>query len=408
MSFPFPLPLVLDGSTGISLYRRGMPQGVCCEDWVLRHPDALCDLQKAFYEAGSDAVYAPTFAANRAKLAHYGLDGETARMNRELVALSRSQANGRLVGGDLTTTGLFIEPFGDATFDEVVDIYREQTQALAEAGADFLIFETMMNLFEVRAALLAGRETGLPMLVTITVNERGRTLSGASTLCCYAVARSLGAAAFGLNCSFGPERMLGQLRQIAPYADIPLIAKPNAGMPRVDDPLRYDLSAEEMGERVEALLAAGVQIVGGCCGASPDYIAAIRRTVDRFDFSQARVEKDLDAVLVCDSADAWFLPALPEFTDPIECGPDLADDLMAAAESDANAALIDIRSPADAEAFAESAYLLKLPVAFRACDAAALERALFQYQGRAIVDSGSELEEDALRALADRYGAVVY
>ncbi len=408
MSFPFPLPLVLDGSTGISLYKRGMPQGVCCEDWVLRHPDALCGLQKAFYEAGSNAVYAPTFAANRAKLAHYGLDSEVVRMNRELVALSKSQAAGRLVGGDLTTTGLFIVPLGEATFDEVVDIYREQTRALDEAGADFLIAETMMNLFEIRAALLAGRETGLPMLISVTVNERGRTLSGASTLCCYTVARSLGAAAFGLNCSFGPELMLEQIQKIAPYADIPLIAKPNAGMPSADDPLHYDLSPAEMGASMEKLLAAGVQIVGGCCGATPEYIAAIRQAVDRFDFSAVNVEKDPDAVLVCDSTDAWFLPALPEFTDPIVCGPDLADDLMEAAESDANAALIDLASLADAETFADSAYLLKIPAAFRACDAEALERALFQYQGRAIVDSGSELEETQLHAIADRYGALIY
>ena len=407
-SFPFSLPMVLDGSTGISLYRRGMPQGVCTEDWVCHHPDVICSLQHDFFEAGSDVVYAPTFAANRAKLSHYHLDEHTVEMNHKLVSLSKSQAQGKLVAGDMTTTGLFIEPFGDATFDEVLAVYREQAFALRDAGVDFLIAETMMTLHEVRAALIAGRETGLPVLLTVTVDENGRTLSGASALACYTVARSLGAAAFGFNCSFGPEGMCRQIEQIAPYADIPLIAKPNAGMPSVDDPLRYDLTPEQMAVSVEKLLAAGVQIVGGCCGAGPEYIAAIRKVVDGFDFdSVVRAPQPMDRLL-CDSRDAFTLPNDITLSDPLEVTEDLPDDLMEAEDGDFDVLLVAIHSLDDAEAFAENAYMCKVPVGFTGDSEEGIARALLLYQGRALLDSRAELDTEALQRLSDDYGAAIY
>ncbi|MBR5519136.1 MAG: homocysteine S-methyltransferase family protein, partial [Clostridia bacterium] len=152
------VPVILDGATGMNLQKAGMPAGVCPEQWVLEHPDVLRALQRAFVQAGSNAVYAPTFGANRVKLKKYGLENRLAEMNRELVALSRSAVGeGVAVGGDMTSLGLFIEPFGTTSFEEVVEIYREQAEALEAAGVDFFIVETIMQLFEARAAILAIR-----------------------------------------------------------------------------------------------------------------------------------------------------------------------------------------------------------------------------------------------------------
>ena len=396
--FPFRLPLVLDGSTGISLYRRGMPQGVCVEQWVAEHPDVLRALQQAFFDAGSDAVYAPTFGANRPKLSHYGLEGETVRLNETLAALSRQTAGDRLVGGDMTTTGLFIEPAGDSTFDELLDAYREQADALARAGADFLIAETMMNLCEMRAAVLAGRETGLPVFVSATVDEHGRTLSGASGPACYTAVRALGAAAFGFNCSFGPEGMLAWIEELAPYADIPLIAKPNAGMPCEDHPFCYDLSPEAMGAAMERLLEAGARIVGGCCGALPEYVAAIRAAVDRFDPGTPVPAGNIDRVL-SNEREVFRLTGEESVSEEIAVDEDLADSLM---DCEDDIAAVRLESPEDADELARNLPFWRGPVCLCADSGDALARGLLLYQGRPLVRSDCP----ACAELCEQYGAL--
>lgn len=409
MSFPFPLPMLLDGSTGVSLYQRGMPQGVCVEQWVAQNPQVLQGLQREFFAAGSDAVYAPTFSANRAKLSHYGLEGQTAALNQALAALSLEIAGGKLVGGDMSPTGLFIQPFGEASFDQILEVYREQAQALKQAGVHFLVCETMMTLPELRAAVLACKETGLPTFATVTVDSHGKTLGGSTVLCCYVAARALGADAFGLNCSFGAEQMLPFFQELARVADIPLIAKPNAGMPSAQDPLHYAMTPEQMAQGVGRLLEAGVRIVGGCCGAGPEDIAALRRLLDGFDFSSVQAERDPDAGrLVADGQSAFFLPEYPEFTDPIPCAADMTDSLLDAEDSGCDAALIQIDSLEDAQAFGENAYMLKMPAAFCSSDPQALERALLLYQGRGVLDSGGGLPREQLEGLASRYGALIY
>ena len=153
--FPFPLPLVLDGSTGVMLAAAGMPEGACPEAWALAHPTVMKEIQRGYVQEGSRAVYAPTFGANRVKLASYGLADRVAEMNRSLVALSR-EAVGEdvLIGGDMTSLGLFLKPFGDASFDDYVSVYEEQAAALESAGVDFFIPETLMSLAEARACLL--------------------------------------------------------------------------------------------------------------------------------------------------------------------------------------------------------------------------------------------------------------
>ena len=170
----------LDGATGTNLQKAGMPTGVCPEAWILEHPDTMMQLQKAYFEAGSDIVLAPTFTANRIKLDEYGLVDKIEEMNHQLVAISKAAAGDRgLVAGDMTMTGRQLAPMGDMGFEELIDIYKEQAKILYEAGVDLFVVETMMSLAETRAAVLAIKETcDLPIMVSMTFDEKGKTLYG--------------------------------------------------------------------------------------------------------------------------------------------------------------------------------------------------------------------------------------
>jgi 5-methyltetrahydrofolate--homocysteine methyltransferase len=297
MSFPFQLPLLLDGATATNLSNSGMPSGVCVEKWILEHPEPLLKLQTEFIKAGSQAVYAPTFGANRACLSHYGLENEAAELNRKLVALSQSIAKpaGVLVGGDLCPTGLFVPPFGKSDFDDIYDIYREQVRALDDAGVDFLVIETQTSLADMRAAVLAARTTNLPVFVTMTIDESGHTLAGGSLLPTVITLQAMGVDAIGLNCSFGPKPMLEWVEAVVPHAGVPIIVKPNAGVPMWNNSGNGYLSPEEFAEEMRALLKAGAGIAGGCCGATPEHIKALSQVMKDFPFTPTPAEPDCDA-----------------------------------------------------------------------------------------------------------------
>ncbi len=207
MKFPFSLPLLLDGATGTNLLERGMPRNVCVEEWICQNPSILQQLQKEFIDAGAQAIYAPTFGANRACLARYGLEDKVEEFNRKLVALSKQVAKPKnvLVGGSLCPTGLFVPPHGEADFDDIYEIYREQIRVLDEAEVDFFIIETQTSLADMRAAVLAARSTNLPVFVTITVDKNGQTATGGTLLPVMITLQSMGVDAIGLNCSFGPK-----------------------------------------------------------------------------------------------------------------------------------------------------------------------------------------------------------
>ncbi len=211
---PLSLPILLDGATGSELYKRGMPAGACTEQWVLGHPEALLELQRGYVAAGSQVLIAPTFGANRVRLEQHGIFGQVADYNRRLVELSRQAAGGRaLVAGDMAPTGLFIAPFGESSFEELVAIYTEQAAALAAAGVDLFLIETTMTMPEARAAVLACKSVSdRPVWVTFTCDENGRTLSGTDVLAALIVMQGMGVDAFGLNCSSGPAEMLEQMR----------------------------------------------------------------------------------------------------------------------------------------------------------------------------------------------------
>lgn len=276
--------LILDGATGSNLQARGMPVGVCPEEWILENRDVLIKLQAKYIEAGTDIIYAPTFSGNRIKLAEYGLADNIGNINKNLVGISKDAikeagADRKIyIAGDITMTGKQVYPAGTLMFEDLVDIYKEQISYLCEAGADILVVETMMSLQECRAAVIAAKETcSLPVMVTLTFNEDGRTLYGTSPGTAALVLDTLGADAIGVNCSTGPDKMEGVVRQMAAYTDVPLIAKPNAGLPKLnqDGSTVYDMEPAEFAEGMLKLIEAGADILGGCCGTTPGHIKAM-------------------------------------------------------------------------------------------------------------------------------------
>ena len=275
-------PVILDGATGTNLMKAGMPIGVCPEKWVMEHPDVLIKLQRKFVEAGSNIVYAPTFTGNRIKLEEYGLEASLEEINTTLVKLSKEAVgDNALVAGDMTMTGKQLFPLGDLMFDELVEVYKEQATVLAEAGVDLFVVETMMSLQECRAAVLAIREVSdLPIMVSLTYNEDGRTLYGTPPETAVVVLQSLGVDVIGINCSTGPMEMVEPVKKMAQYATIPILAKPNAGLPElVDGKTVYRMTPDEFAEAGIALVQAGAAIVGGCCGTEPAHIKALSDAV---------------------------------------------------------------------------------------------------------------------------------
>jgi len=276
--------LVLDGATGTELQKRGMPLGVCPEQWVLDNPGVLVAIQKEYRDAGSDVVYTCTFGGNRIKLAEFGLGDKTREINQCLAELSR-KAMGKdgLVAGDLAPTGQFIKPFGNVPFEDAVDVYKEQVRGLLDGGVDFFVIETMMDIQEARAALLAVKEScDLAVCVSMTFDQAGKTLTGTDPVTALITLQALGADAVGCNCSTGPQDMLNIISAMRPYARIPLLAKPNAGLPKlIDGKTVFDMMPDKFGSFMLSFISQGVGLIGGCCGTSPEYIKQIRSQVTR-------------------------------------------------------------------------------------------------------------------------------
>lgn len=271
-------PVILDGATGTNLMEKGMPMGVCPEAWILENKEIMIDLQRRYVEAGTQILYAPTFTANRIKLEEYDLSDRLEQMNRDLVKISKEAAGGKAyVAGDMTMTGKQLFPLGDLMFEELVDVYKEQARILDDEGVDLFVVETMMSLQESRAAVIAIREVSdLPIMVSLTYNEDGRTLFGTTPEVAVVVLQSLGADVIGVNCSTGPAEMAPLVAKMAEYATIPILAKPNNGFPElIDGKTIYRTTPEEFAQAGVSLVEAGAAIVGGCCGTTPAHIRAL-------------------------------------------------------------------------------------------------------------------------------------
>lgn len=275
--------LLLDGATGSNLRKAGMPVGISSEEWVLKNPEVLKELQRAYVEAGSEIVYAPTFGANGISLMNFGLEKQVTEMNRHLLAISKEAVGARaLVAGDLTTTGKLLEPRGDLSYETLYQIYQEQIKALADAGADLLVAETMLSVDETVAALDAAQSVcDLPVMCTLSLEADGTALYGGNAVEAVMTLQEMGAAAVGLNCSVGPDQLEAVVANMKKVAQVPIIAKPNAGMPVINEKgeASYSMNAQDFARYTRKLVEAGAGIVGGCCGTTPEYIRELARVL---------------------------------------------------------------------------------------------------------------------------------
>ncbi|MCU0575547.1 MAG: homocysteine S-methyltransferase family protein [Desulfobacterota bacterium] len=272
--------LILDGATGTELQSRGMPYGVSPEIYSVKNRDAIKSVHRGYLDAGADIIYACTFGANRFKLGQYGIT-DVCGMNRDLAAMAREVAGRKgLVAGDIGPTGRFVEPFGDLGFEDAVACYREQARGLLEGGVDLFVIETMIDIQETRAALIAIREMAdVFAIVTMTYDDTGRTLNGTDPLSALITLQSLGANAVGCNCSAGPAEMIPLIARMKPLARVPLVAKPNAGLPRLKEgKTSFDMGPREFAGFARAFVEAGANLLGGCCGTTAEHIRALKES----------------------------------------------------------------------------------------------------------------------------------
>ena len=400
-------PLILDGATGTQLQKRGMPAGVCAEQWTLEHPEAILEIQRAYVAAGSQVLYTPTFGANRTKLEAHGIFNRVEDYNLRLTALSREAADGRAwVAGDMAPTGLFLYPLGDTGFEELVEIYTEQAAALERAGVDLFVIETMMNVPEARAAVLAVKSVSKkPVFVSFTCDENGRTLTGTDVAAALQILQGMGVDAFGLNCSAGPAEMVPQLRRLGEIARVPLIAKPNAGIPQIrDGETVYDCPPARFTACLEQMAAAGVKIFGGCCGTESGHVAALKAGTAALALPPIRPQ--YAQLLPCATEkELFFLDPAMSGGPVLPCDGELEERLEDAMEEDDPLVTIELCSETELDNFADCQYLIAKPLCLRCDDAAVLEQALRLYQGRALYEGA--LPEQALLPLAEKYGLLI-
>ena len=430
--------LYLDGATGSNLVKAGMPSGVCPEQWILEHQDVMLQLQKDYVQAGTNILYAPTFTANRVKLAEYHLEKNMTSMIRDLVAISKKAAESTpghpvYVAGDLTMTGEQLKPMGKMELETLIDIYKEQILCLVDAGADLLVVETMMSLAETRAALIAAKEVcDLPVIATLTFEADGRTLFGTDAKTSAIVLESLGASAIGANCSTGPAQMESIISEMVSHTRIPVIAKPNAGLPFLDEngTTCYNMEAEEFAEEMEVLVNAGATILGGCCGTTPEFIrqiherfgtdakvAASRRpdgirylTSERITHSFGlddgffvvgeRINPTGKKALQAQLREGSFEKVIQFAEEQEACGAKVLDINMGMSGIDEKASML--------RALEEVSGVTNLPLSLDSSYVEVLEAALRNYPGRALVNSVSlETEKfEKLLPIVAKYGAM--
>lgn len=417
--------IFLDGAMGTMLQARGMKPGENPCVFGADHPDILEHIHRGYFEAGSRIVLSNTFGASVPKMKGSGRSCEEVTFSAVSAAKRVADEFGGLVALDVGPLGELLEPLGSLPFEDAVGFFKTQMTAGANAGADLIFIETMMDLYEAKAALLAAKEaTSLPVFVTMTFEENGRTFTGCDVSSAAVCLSSLGADAIGVNCSVGPDKLVSVISEMRKYTTLPIIAKPNAGIPRADG--SYDLTAEEFAEHTARLVKAGACVVGGCCGTTPGHIRLLKEKL-RGVKSPERPEKV--PVGVCSSTRHILLSR------PVTVGERLnptGKKLLKQALTDGDMSYICRQAVAQQEQGAEildinvgipganEEELMKkvvaavrsvsdLPLQIDSSDPAAIEAGLRLAGGRSIVNSVNGKEESltAVLPIVKKYGAVV-
>lgn len=422
--------LIVDGAMGTQLQERGLADaGELPELLNFSHPDDIAAIHATYVAAGAEVITTNTFGANRLKL-----EGVASVADVYAAAAKCARAAGApYVAGDIGPTGALLEPMGTMAFSEAYDVFAEQVDAVVAAGCDVVLIETMADLREAKAALLAAKEhCDLPIFVTMTFGEDGRTFLGTSPAVAAEVLSSMGAHAVGLNCSLGPAELLGAARDMAARVRCPLMVQPNAGLPHVEDGVTvFDVSPEDFADAMADMMDAGAGIIGGCCGTSPAYTRLLRRMADERRTPVARPYEP--ACVLCSAQEAVVLPVgvpriavigerinptgkpklkaalragdldylVGEAVSQQECGADVLD---------VNVGLPELDEPAVLTAAVDKlAATVTLPLVIDSSDPVAVEAAVRGYAGKPLINSvnGKRENLDAVLPIVKKYGCAV-
>ncbi|MBN2103725.1 homocysteine S-methyltransferase family protein [bacterium] len=422
--------LILDGVYGTMLQPH-LPAGACVDMANLEQPELVGQVCKAYVDAGADLISTNTFGASRIKLDEYKLGGRTREINEAAAAIAKKHAQGRWITGVIGPTGKLVEPLGPLTLDETVDVFKEQALALAEGGVDCFLLETFSDLKEIKAAIMAIKEhTDLPILACMTFGEDFLTFTGTDPVTAANILVSLGVDVLGVNCSTGPEPMLEVLGRYAAFTDIPLVIEPNAGIPRLSDAtVSYEVNPDEMALFADKFVQIGANIVGTCCGSTPEYTARLCETIkNRRPVSR---QKQTGLCLSGRTRTVIIGPGLPFGIIGERINPTNRDDLAEALQQER----ISLLQKEAQDEFKEGAHMLDVnigvpgldeagimgkvirgienvvpvPLVIDSTNPAAVEAALRESPGKVLINSvhGSEDSMNSIIPLAAKYGAAL-
>ncbi|MEK7880495.1 MAG: homocysteine S-methyltransferase family protein, partial [Deltaproteobacteria bacterium] len=425
--------VIFDGATGTMLQRLGLKPGGCPDELNLTQPELVKKVHLAYKKAGSHVVTTNTFGANRIKLAEYGLENRLREINIASVKNAKAAIGKNLfVAGGIGPTGRFVKPVGDMDFDEAVSVFSEQAKALKDGGADLVIIETMMDIKEMKAAIIGAKETGLPIVATMTFDLSMRTILGTSPKAFAIIADSLGADCIGANCSLGIEGIYKALAEMSTVTDLPLIAQPNAGIPVLKgDETIFPATPEEMTEYVPKLVSVGVRILGGCCGTTSEHIEKMGKAFLSMKQERGRAKEVTFSSLSSRSAHVLFGSGLPPVTIGERINPTgrktLALEIKAGktamirqeakeqTESGAHVLDVNVGVPGidEISAMTRAVFIVNentsCPIVIDSADPKVIEAGLKACDGKPLINSvsGEEKKLSTILPLAKKYGAAV-
>ena len=421
----------LDGGMGTLLQERGLKAGEQPERWNITHAQAIVEIHKAYFDAGSNVVCTNTFGANALKFSEAELDEivKAALTNAKRAREQSVSPQEKFIALDIGPSGKLLRPYGDLDFEDAVSLFAKTVKLGVQYGAELILIETMNDSYETKAALLAAKENcELPVLVSNAYGEDGKLMTGATPAAMVAMLEGMGAAAIGANCSLGPKQLRGVAEELLANASVPVILKPNAGLPKaVDGKTTFDVTAEEFAEELVALMEKGVRLVGGCCGTTPKYIRTLTQRTKGF-APLLVTDKNLTVVSSYTHAVAFgaspvligerinptgkkrFKQALKEGDIDYILSEGVSQQEKGAHILDVNVGLPDIDEPQTLQTVVcELQAVVDLPLQIDTSDAAAMERALRRYNGKAMINSVSGKKEsmEAVLPLVKKYGGVV-
>ena len=425
--------LYFDGGMGTLLQERGLQPGELPETWNLLHAEEIREIHRKYIEAGSDIVLTNTFGANALKFHDdaYSLEEIVNAAVGHVKAAAEQAGNGRRIytALDIGPTGKLLKPMGDLDFETAYEAYKEVMIYGEKAGADLIHIETMSDTYELKAAVLAAKEnTSLPVFATTIFDERGKLLTGADVPSVVALLEGLRVDAFGINCGMGPEQMIPILEQITKYSSLPVIVKPNAGLPKQKNgQTYYDVSPEEFAEVMKKIVEMGAVVIGGCCGTTPDHIKAMAdacrmipiKPVEKKNFTMVSsygqsvflgTGSKIIGERINPTGKKRFKQALKEHDLDYILREGITQQNNGAHILDVNVGLPDIDEPAlMKEVVQELQSVTSLPLQIDTVDVEAMEGALRIYNGKAMVNSVSGKQEsmDKVFPLIQKYGGVV-